>query len=184
MTTILRKYHSVARCTLLGEMIEDTAHRYYYRPHVGGELTFADKESPAIHLTPCPAARTGPPANNAAAPSGRTRDDIDPRRRRPGSGSADRLVARRLVGRDHWASGQLMSVVGEPHLAERRFLSVLSSEGIRRDETIDHADDCCCPGRRSPCTGIGPAARRAFGPGQRQLGPTSGHQPDHAALTR
>jgi hypothetical protein len=54
MTTILRKYHSVARCTLLGEMIEDTAHRYYYRPHVGGELTFVDK-SPAIHLTPCPA---------------------------------------------------------------------------------------------------------------------------------
>ena len=44
MTTILRKYHSVARCTLLGEMIEDTAHRYYYRPHVGGELTFVDKE--------------------------------------------------------------------------------------------------------------------------------------------
>ena len=29
--------------------------RYYYRPHVGGELTFVDKESPAIHLTPCPA---------------------------------------------------------------------------------------------------------------------------------
>jgi len=44
----------VARCTLLGEMIEDTAHRYYYRPHVGGELTFVDK-SPSIHLTPCPA---------------------------------------------------------------------------------------------------------------------------------
>ena len=31
MTTILRKYHSVARCTLLGEIIEDTATRYYYR---------------------------------------------------------------------------------------------------------------------------------------------------------
>ena len=55
MTTILRKYHSVARCTPLGEMIEDTATRYYYRPHVGGELTFVDKELPAIHLTPCPA---------------------------------------------------------------------------------------------------------------------------------
>ena len=55
MTTILRKYHSVARCTLLGEMIEDTAHRYYYRPHLGAELTFVDKGSPAIHLTPCPA---------------------------------------------------------------------------------------------------------------------------------
>jgi hypothetical protein len=55
MTTILRKYHSVTRCTLLGEMIEDTAHRYYYRPRVGVELAFADKESLAIHLTPCPA---------------------------------------------------------------------------------------------------------------------------------
>jgi hypothetical protein len=36
-------------------MIEDTAHRYYYRPHLGAELTFVDKGSPAIHLTPCPA---------------------------------------------------------------------------------------------------------------------------------
>jgi hypothetical protein len=99
MTTILRKYHSVARCTLLGEMIEDTAHRYYYRPHVGGELTFADKESPATTSRRARRARTGPPANNAAAPSGRTHDDIDPRRRRPGSGSANRLVARCLVGR-------------------------------------------------------------------------------------
>jgi hypothetical protein len=52
-------YHSVARCTLLGEMIEDTATRYYYRPHVGGELIFVDK-SPAIHLTPCPACQDWP----------------------------------------------------------------------------------------------------------------------------
>ena len=57
-----------------------------------------------------------------------------------------------------------MSVFDEPHLAERRFPSVLSSEGIRR-ETIDHANDCCCPGRRSPRTGIGPAARRALDQG-------------------
>ena len=57
-----------------GRMIEDTAHGYYHRPHVGGELTFADKESPAIHLTPCPACPDGPPANNAAAPSGRTHE--------------------------------------------------------------------------------------------------------------
>ena len=54
MTTILRKYHFVARCTLLGEMIEDTATRYYYRQRVNDELTFVEK-SPAIHLTPCPA---------------------------------------------------------------------------------------------------------------------------------
>ena len=99
MTTILRKYHSVARCTLLGEMIEDTAHRYYYRPHVGGELTFVDKNRRPSTSRRARRARTGPPANNAAAPSGRTRDDIDPRRRRPGSSSANRLVARRLVGR-------------------------------------------------------------------------------------
>jgi hypothetical protein len=55
MTTILRKYHPVARCTLLGEMIEDTATRYYYRQRVNDELTFVDKHSPAIHLGPCPA---------------------------------------------------------------------------------------------------------------------------------
>jgi hypothetical protein len=55
MTTILRKYHSVARCTLLGEMIEDTAARYYYRQRANNELTFVDKQSPAIHLAPCPA---------------------------------------------------------------------------------------------------------------------------------
>jgi len=61
MTTILRKYHSVARCTLLGELIEDTAIRYYYRPHLGAELTFVDKQSPAIHLTPCPACPDWPP---------------------------------------------------------------------------------------------------------------------------
>jgi hypothetical protein len=35
-------------------MIEDTAHRYYYRPDVGAEMTFVVK-SRAIHLTPCPA---------------------------------------------------------------------------------------------------------------------------------
>ena len=95
----LRKYHSVARCTLLGEIDEDTAHRYYYRPHVGGELTFVDENHRRSTSRHARRARTGPPANNAAAPPGRTRDDIDPRRRRPGSGSANRLVARRLVGR-------------------------------------------------------------------------------------
>ena len=50
MTTILRKYHSVARCTLLGEMIEDTAARYYYRQRANNELTFVDKQSPAIQF--------------------------------------------------------------------------------------------------------------------------------------
>ncbi len=53
--TNVRKYHSVARCTLLGEMIEDTATRYYYRSRFNDELTFVDKQSPAIHIAPCPA---------------------------------------------------------------------------------------------------------------------------------
>jgi hypothetical protein len=87
MTTILRKYHSVARCTLLGELIVDTAHLYYYRPHVGGELTFADKESPAIHLTPCPACPDWP-----ADEQQRRRDELamtSPSRVHQMSGSRD-----------------------------------------------------------------------------------------------
>ena len=66
----LAQYHSVARCTLLGEMIEDTARRYYYRAHVGGELTFADKDSPAIHLTPCPACPDWPPGQQRGSAVG------------------------------------------------------------------------------------------------------------------
>ena len=54
-TTILRKYHSVCRCTLLGEMIEDTAHRYYYRRRGGAELTFVEKRSPVVHVAACKA---------------------------------------------------------------------------------------------------------------------------------
>jgi hypothetical protein len=26
--------------------------RYYYRPHLGAELTFVDKQSPAVHAVP------------------------------------------------------------------------------------------------------------------------------------
>jgi hypothetical protein len=36
--------------SLLGEMIEDTATRYYYRLRSSDELTFVDKKSPAIHI--------------------------------------------------------------------------------------------------------------------------------------
>jgi hypothetical protein len=72
-------------------------------------------------------ARTGPPANNAAAPSGRTRDDIDPRRRRPGSGSANRLVARRLVGRPDLierGQGALALVLGRPGHRRQRLVEL------------------------------------------------------------
>jgi hypothetical protein len=69
MTTILRKYHSVARCTLLGEMIEDTATRYYYRQRVNDELTFVDKQSPAIHMAPCPACPDWPTDSDTHLPA-------------------------------------------------------------------------------------------------------------------
>jgi hypothetical protein len=36
--------------SLLGEMIEDTATRYYYRLRSSDELTFVVKKSPAIHI--------------------------------------------------------------------------------------------------------------------------------------
>jgi hypothetical protein len=55
MTTIVRKSYAGGRCYLLGELIQDTAHRYYYRRHVGAKLAFVVGKSPAIHLTPCPA---------------------------------------------------------------------------------------------------------------------------------
>ena len=69
MTTILRKYHSVARCALLGEMIEDTATRYYYRLRSSDELTFVDK-SPAIHIAPCPACPDWPAGQQCSSAVG------------------------------------------------------------------------------------------------------------------
>jgi hypothetical protein len=53
MTTIVRKCYRGGQCSLLGELIEDTAVRYYYRRRFGDALAFVDK-SPSIHVTPCP----------------------------------------------------------------------------------------------------------------------------------
>jgi hypothetical protein len=52
MTTIVRQSYSIGPCRLLGELIEDTAFRYYGR-RFGDALVFADKRSPAIHIVPC-----------------------------------------------------------------------------------------------------------------------------------
>ena len=57
------------------------------------------------------------------------------------------------------------------------------SKGTPDDENIDCADDCCGFGLCSSGTGLGPAAARAGGSRQRQLGPASGHRPDHPAVT-
>ena len=49
---MVRKSYPRGRCFVLGEVIEDTATRYYYRRHPPAELAFVDK-SPLIHITPC-----------------------------------------------------------------------------------------------------------------------------------
>jgi hypothetical protein len=55
MTTMVRQSYSIGPCRLLGELIEDTAFRYYYRRRFGDALVFADKRSPAIHIVQaCP----------------------------------------------------------------------------------------------------------------------------------
>ena len=55
MTTIVRKAFPGGRCYLLGELIRDTANRYYYRRHRGAKLSFVVHKSPSIHTTPCKA---------------------------------------------------------------------------------------------------------------------------------
>jgi hypothetical protein len=54
VTTIVRKSYPGGRCYLLGELIQDTASRYYYR-HLGAKLAFVVGKSPSIHIMPCPA---------------------------------------------------------------------------------------------------------------------------------
>jgi hypothetical protein len=55
VTPIVRKTYPGRRCYLLGELIQDTASRYYYRRHIGAKLAFVVCKSPAIHIIPCPA---------------------------------------------------------------------------------------------------------------------------------
>ena len=55
VTTIVRKSYPGGRCYLLGELIQDTASRYYYRRHLGAKLAFVVCKSPSIHIMPCPA---------------------------------------------------------------------------------------------------------------------------------
>jgi hypothetical protein len=55
VTTIVRKSYPGGRCYLLGELIQDTASRYYYRRDLGVKLAFVVSKSPSIHVMPCPA---------------------------------------------------------------------------------------------------------------------------------
>jgi hypothetical protein len=55
VTAMVRESHPIGQCTLLGELIEDTTIRYYYRRRFGDALAFVDKRSPTIHIVPCKA---------------------------------------------------------------------------------------------------------------------------------
>ena len=52
MTTIVRTL-GIGRCSLLGELIDETETRYLYRQRYGHALAFVEKQSPVIHLVPC-----------------------------------------------------------------------------------------------------------------------------------
>jgi hypothetical protein len=61
---IVRKSYPGGRCYLLGELIQDTASRYYYRRHLGAKLALSPVNYP--RSTSCHArhARTGSPVSN------------------------------------------------------------------------------------------------------------------------
>ena len=60
---IVRKSYPGGLCYLLGELIQDTASRYYRR-HLGAKLAFVAGKLPSIHILPCRHARTGSPVSN------------------------------------------------------------------------------------------------------------------------
>ena len=70
MPTIVRQSSSyLGPCTLLGELFEDTAIRYYYR-RFDDELAFVDKRSPVIHIEPCPACPDWPAGHQCGSAVG------------------------------------------------------------------------------------------------------------------
>ena len=54
MTTIVRTL-GIGRCSLLGELVDETETRYFYRRRFGNELAFAEKRSPVVHVAACKA---------------------------------------------------------------------------------------------------------------------------------
>ena len=55
MTTIVRTL-GIGRCSLLGELVDETETRYFYRRRFGHALaSFVDKRSPVVHIVPCKA---------------------------------------------------------------------------------------------------------------------------------
>jgi hypothetical protein len=54
MTPIVRTL-GIGRCSLLGELIDETETRYFYRRCGGHALAFVEQRSFVIHLVPCKA---------------------------------------------------------------------------------------------------------------------------------
>ena len=53
VTTMVRESHLLGQCTLLGELIDETCTRYFYRRRFGDTSALVDKRSPTIHVVPC-----------------------------------------------------------------------------------------------------------------------------------
>ena len=53
MTTCVRECSRLGPCSVLGELTGETAARYIYRNRGGS--AFVSKDSPTIHIAPCPA---------------------------------------------------------------------------------------------------------------------------------
>ena len=54
MTKIVRT-QGIGRCSLLGELVDETETRYFYRRRFGNELAFVEKRSPVVHVAACKA---------------------------------------------------------------------------------------------------------------------------------
>jgi hypothetical protein len=52
MTKSVRECSRLGPCSVLGELTGETAARYIYRNR--GESAFVSKDSPTIHIAPCP----------------------------------------------------------------------------------------------------------------------------------
>jgi hypothetical protein len=50
---VVREASQFGPCNLLGELVHETATRFFYRPRSDGPIAFVNKRSPLIHVNAC-----------------------------------------------------------------------------------------------------------------------------------
>jgi hypothetical protein len=50
---VVREASRVGACHVLGELVYETATRFFYRPRSDGPIAFVNKRSPSIHVKAC-----------------------------------------------------------------------------------------------------------------------------------